>query len=90
MQRFRWVPEELRKVPTKPGVYTVWGFIRGNALYVGMARNLRERLLRHFYEGDIGHHPAEVEIATEVQERQQRALEQKLIHDLNPPLNMTI
>jgi DNA polymerase-3 subunit epsilon len=41
-------PEALERLPESPGVYTFTG-VTGQPLYVGKARNLRERVRAHFH-----------------------------------------
>ena len=56
--RYPWTKTGLSRVPERPGVYTVYGYIEVDRMYHGQAANLRDRLLQHFYNRDIGFFPA--------------------------------
>ena len=46
--------EQIARLPEQPGVY-VWGNAAGDAVYVGKARSLRDRV--RSYLGAYGHEP---------------------------------
>jgi DNA polymerase-3 subunit epsilon len=52
----------LRTLPESPGVYTFLG-LQGQPLYIGKARNLRERVRAHFYADS--RHSNDARLATE-------------------------
>lgn len=60
--RYEWNREDLDRIPERPGLYTIYGFIPGDRMYHGQSNNLRARMLQHYRLGDIGFFPAYVTI----------------------------
>lgn len=86
--------EELKKLPTKPGVY-IMRDARDTVLYVGKAINLRNRV-RSYFRGNIGRGPmidkmvtlvARFEYIVTDSELEALVLENNLIKEHNPKYN---
>ena len=89
--------EQLRSVPTAPGVYLFYGK-EGDVLYVGKAKSLRSRVSSYLRRGGDGRAgiPQLVERVSEIEtivtrnEVEALHLEQNLIKRLRPPFNIRL
>ncbi len=89
--------EQLRSLPTAPGVYLFHGK-EGHVLYVGKAKSLRSRVISYFRRGGDGRAgiPQLVERVVEIEtivtrnEVEALHLEQNLIKRWRPPFNIRL
>jgi excinuclease ABC subunit C len=89
--------EQLRSVPTAPGVY-LFHDERGDVLYVGKAKSLRSRVSSYFHRGGDGRagipqlveRVAEIETIVTRNEVEALHLEQNLVKRHRPPFNIRL
>lgn len=91
------VEKALKKLPKDPGVYQYFDDA-GDILYVGKAKNLRNRV-RSYFQKSANHAPrtkkliskvADITWTTVRTEAEALALEANLIHEQNPPFNVLL
>ena len=75
-EKFRWTLEELARLPEKAGLYTAFESWPGRSVFEGRSNNLRQRVLQHYFERDLGFLPAYVEV-THVSDHVWRARQEK-------------
>ncbi|HEY2664202.1 MAG TPA: exonuclease domain-containing protein [Candidatus Binataceae bacterium] len=87
-------PEVIAAIPPEPGVYLMRNE-RGDILYVGKARRLRERVASYF-NGGLSRNAKVIELVSHVHQLETRVtdssleaalLESRLIRELKPPYN---
>jgi excinuclease ABC subunit C len=91
------VQEQLRKLPTKPGVY-LFRDARGEVLYVGKAKSLRPRVRSYFQAGldtraairQLPDRVEDIEVIVTGTEVEALHLEQNLIKRHRPPFNVRL
>ncbi len=91
------VREQLRSVPTSPGVYLFRGS-EGEVLYIGKAKSLRPRVRNYFQRGGDGRvgiarlpeRVADVEVIVTGSEVEALHLEQNLVKRHRPPFNVRL
>ena len=92
------VREQLRGIPTKPGVY-LFRDANGDVLYVGKAKSLRPRVRSYFQEGRgdtrtsiprLVERIADVEVIVTGSEVEALHLEQNLVKRHRPPFNVSL
>jgi excinuclease ABC subunit C len=91
------VQEQLRKLPTKPGVY-LFRDGRGEVLYVGKAKSLRPRVRSYFQAGhdtraairQLPDRVEDIEVIVTGTEVEALHLEQNLIKRHRPPFNVRL
>jgi excinuclease ABC subunit C len=91
------VEEQLRKLPTKPGVY-LFRDNCGDVLYVGKAKSLRSRVRSYFQAGldtrtairQLPERVEDVEVIVTTSEVEALHLEQNLIKRHRPPFNVRL
>ncbi|HBF63769.1 MAG TPA: excinuclease ABC subunit C, partial [Gammaproteobacteria bacterium] len=88
--------EFLKNLTTKPGVYRMYD-AEGKALYVGKAKNLRNRVTSYFRAKGLQTKTmamvakiADIEITVTASETEALLLEQNLIKAQRPPYNITL
>ncbi|MHA1686231.1 MAG: excinuclease ABC subunit UvrC [Candidatus Heimdallarchaeaceae archaeon] len=87
--------DDLQELPEAPGVYIIKN-ANGIAIYVGKAKNLKNRVKAHFVptletkELQIQTHAASVEWILTRDENESILLERKLIKDLKPKYNVKL
>jgi excinuclease ABC subunit C len=91
------LPEKVSSLPTKPGVY-LWKDAAGTVLYVGKAKNLRNRVRSYLSEdklaeaktGTLVSEAADVEYILVDNEKEALALENNLIKQFKPRFNVLL
>src|SRR5262249_16627413 len=89
--------EQLRSLPTKPGVYLFRGE-RDEVLYIGKAKSLRSRVRSYFQKGGDGRHGMSqladriqrIEVIVTGTEVEALHLEQNLVKRHRPPFNVRL
>ncbi len=85
-------PEEIAALPSAPGVYLMRNE-RGDLLYVGMARSIRDRAASYFHSAvsaktaELISHVWKIETRTTRSSLEAALLEAELIRELKPPFN---
>jgi excinuclease ABC subunit C len=86
----------LKQLPQKPGVYRMFD-ADGNVLYVGKARNLRNRVTSYFRASGLSTKTlalvariADIQVTITGSETEALLLEQSLIKEDRPPYNVTL
>lgn len=88
--------KKIKKVPISPGIY-LWKDINGNVLYVGKAKNLRNRM-KQYFEGAINSYKtsklvsliADFETYICKTNKESLLLERNLIQKYNPEYNILL
>jgi excinuclease ABC subunit C len=87
------VREQLKKLPTKPGVY-LFRDTRGQVLYVGKAKSLRPRVRSYFQanptKNQLPDRVHDVEVIVTQSEVEALHLEQNLVKRYRPPFNVRL
>src|SRR5687768_3789718 len=89
--------EQLRKLPTKPGVY-LFRDARGDVLYVGKAKSLRPRVRSYFQAGhdtrtairQLPDRVEDIEVIVTTSEVEALHLEQNPVKRYRPPFNVRL
>ena len=90
------LPEQLRRLPQRPGVYLLRD-ARDDVLYIGKAKSLRSRVRSYFNRGDgrvgiaqLVERVARVEVIVTRTEAEALHVEQSLIKRNRPPFNVRL